>query len=426
MVYKTYDVKRIASECGIHWKTIDKIIRQAEKHFPEWDWQEDFDWQTHCSEIRDYGEREKELKRRLNLPLETEKEISIEMEKEKEEEIEWLLSSKEGVKQLLSRVYKDSLTKKQKIDLKEKLLNRPELATLIALYNGEEQDYAKRYLAEMVVAPTRKDVKDLLKADTLKIHSSKGWIKSINNVPVKSLRSIDLIKEIEGYEHIASEKADVGTIAIYRRGAIPEAIPVKPVRTYIPPPVEKPEVIKKPVEPLPPKPVEKPVAKIEPVVEKTLSEGIVDDYALPTSQMATGGKPIEKEYCFTCGRLVSTDEYADTVNSTNVYFCSEHCYQMRLHPPRVMPKTGMGQTVGWKGEGEIRRKITPRKWVSAKVVPKQVEKPAEAVSMPPVAEIDELIIKYSYGEILAMAKQHNIQSGPKVKMVTKLIEKSIL
>lgn len=286
MVYKPYDVKRIASECGIPWKTIDKIIRQAEKRVPEWDWQEDFDWYTHCSEIRDYGDREKELKRRLNIPLETEKEISIEVEREKEKEIEWLISSKEGVKQLLSRIYKDELTAKQKIELKEKLLNRPDLATLIALYDGEEQDYAKRYLAEMVIAPTRKDVKELLKSDTLKIHSYRGWIKSINDVPVKSLRSIDLIKEIEGYEHVASEKADEGTIAVYRR--------------------EKPVEVS---EPIPPKPVEKPP-------------------------------------------------------------------ELRIKKPET--------------------------------------------------KIDELVIKYSYAEVLAMAKQHNIQSGPKIKMVSELIEKKIL
>lgn len=402
-----YDVKRIANECGIPWKTVEKIIKQAEHRFPEWDWQQEFDWQTHCSEIRDYGDREGELKRRLKIPLETEKERGIELEKEMGEEIEWLLSSKEGVKQLLTRIYKNGLTAKQKTELKEALLNRPELATLIALYDGEEQDYARRYLAEMVVAPTRKDVKELLKSDTLKIHSSRGWIKSINGIPVKGLRSIDLIKEIDDFDLIASEKADVGSIGVYaRKGITVETAPYEPPKF------------------LPPKPKEKPAEGVS-----MPPEGTVDDYVIPSSRIAIGGKPIENEYCFTCGRLVASDEFTDMVNSTKVYFCSENCYDVRLYPPRVMPKTGIGQTVGYEAEGEIRRKMTPRRWASAKpekVAPKPVEKPVEAVSVPSVAKIDEIALKYSYGEILAMAKQHNIQSGPKFKMISKLIETGVL
>ena len=254
MIHKPYDVKRIASECGIPWKTIDKIIRQAEKRYPKWDWQEETDWYTLCSEIRDYGDREKELEQRLKIPLETEKEISIEMEKEKEEEIEWLLSSKEGVKQLLSRIYKNKLSPKQKAELKEKILNRPELATIIALYNGEEQDYAKRYLSEMVIGE-----------------------KPPEAIPIK-------LKEI----------------------------PIKPKKI-----------------------------KIEDIPELTISY------------------PEERE------RLAKAEV--------------------------TLPS-------------------------------KPIEKPVIAVSVPSVAEIDKLALKYSYAEVLAMTKEHKIPSGgPKIKMLNKLI-----
>lgn len=148
----------------------------------------------------------------------------------KEEEEEWLLGTKGGVKELLRRVYKNGLTKKEERRLKEKLLARPEFATLIALYDDEEQKYAKRFLAEMVIAPTRKDIEELLKADTIKIRSERGWIKSINNVPVKSLRSIDLAKELleKGFKHVAGEREN-GTVAIYSRKPEEVAIPIPPV-----------------------------------------------------------------------------------------------------------------------------------------------------------------------------------------------------
>jgi len=38
-------------------------------------------------------------------------------------------------------------------------------------------------------------------------------------------------------------------------------------------------------------------------------------------------------------------------------------------------------------------------------------------------KIEELSTQYSYVEVLTMAKQHNIRAGPKVKMLTKLLEK---
>lgn len=58
--------------------------------------------------------------------------------------------------------------------------------------------------------------------------------------------------------------------------------------------------------------------------------------------------------------------------------------------------------------------------------PEKEIKPVEAVPEPSVAKIDELATQYSYAEVLAMAKQHDIQSGPKIKMISKLIEKRIL
>lgn len=140
---------------GLHHKTIDKMISLLEKKGI--DWEEVIDWYTVGQEAREFGDIEKEVWRKLaaeygiSKPI-IEKGLGRELEEMEEKEIEYLLSSKEGVKQLLTRIYKNGLKPKEREILKEKILNRPDLATLIALYNGEAQEYAKRYLTEMVIA----------------------------------------------------------------------------------------------------------------------------------------------------------------------------------------------------------------------------------------------------------------------------------
>lgn len=282
------DVSRWTGLTGVE---VDSVVRFLEKK--DVDWQESVDWRTIGQDVADFADKYDAVWDKLiehgvvvERPLPV-SEIRRKEELWKEEEEEWLLGTKEGVKDLLRRIYKNGLTKKEEERLKEKMLNRPELATLIALYNGEEQDYARRYLAEMVVAPTRKDVKELLKADTIKIRSERGWIKSINDVPVKPLRSIDLVKELveEDFKLVTGAREN-GTVAIYSR--------------------KKPEEFVRPIPPIPEKP------------------------------------------------------------------------------------------------------------------------PVEAAPVVPEAKIEELVTQYSYTEVLKMAQEHRIPSGPKAKMLNKLLEKGIL
>jgi len=58
--------------------------------------------------------------------------------------------------------------------------------------------------------------------------------------------------------------------------------------------------------------------------------------------------------------------------------------------------------------------------------PKKEIKAAEAVPVPPEAKIEELATKYSYAEVLKIAKEHGMQPASKMKMIAKLIEKEIL
>lgn len=157
------DVSRWTGLTGVE---VDSIVRFLKEK--DVDWQQVPDWKTIGEDVADFADKYSAVWDKLiehgvviERPLPV-SEIHRKEELWKEEEEEWLLSTREGVKELLRRVYKNGLTKKEKDRLKEKLLNRPEFATLIALYNGVEQEHAKRFLAEMVIAPTRKDVKELL------------------------------------------------------------------------------------------------------------------------------------------------------------------------------------------------------------------------------------------------------------------------
>ena len=327
---------------GIHHKTLEQFINQLQREYPEVDWQQGFDWEMEGPEIRDIGgssERLAELKRRFHLSLKTVKERDIEIEKAKEEEIEYLTGSKTGVKQLLKRIYKDpSISMKQKEALKEVVIaGAPEITTLIALYNGEEQDYARRFLREMVLSPTI-EIRDLLKADTLKIKSSRGWIQEINDVPlVKPVRSIDLVEKIADYELMASQPGKDFTVAVYKKKDV-----LKPVEAPEPVPI-----------PLPAKPVEKPSMPVsappsdkKPTVEVFVSE--------ESREVTEGNRLPGMEFCYRCGRIVKYDKYSRQINGQTVYYCSEHCYE--TPPPAVVSKYGTGQTVSKYTVAEIRRK----------------------------------------------------------------------
>jgi len=389
------DILEISRLSGIHHKTLEQFIKQVEKEDPWFDWQQDFDWGAEGPEIRDIGgsqERLDELKRRVHSTLKTEREKAVQIKKAKEEELEYLSGSKEGVKTLLRQIYKDpSLSKKQKEELKEHVIaSAPEIATLIALYNGEEREYAQRFLREMVLSPTA-ELRDLLKGDTLKIRSERGWIKAINDVPLKKpIRSIDFVEKLADFEHMASQPGN-GTIAVYKRKKpLLKPVELKPVdpeqlrmgikvemeHTDDPQIAEKiardhlmeipdyytrlikmeEEAIKKPkveLKPVPPKPEEiKPEAVIiKPEAKKPIASAFV---AEESKEVTEGNRLPGMEFCYRCGRIVKYDKYQREVKGQTVYYCSEYCYETPI--PKAISKYGTGQTVSKETVTEIRRK----------------------------------------------------------------------
>lgn len=223
---------------GLSGVELEHIIDALEKQ--DVDWEQVIDWEQEIAEARDFGKRTETVWKKLqrygiSKPMLV-SEVGREIKKAEMEEVESLIGSKEGVKTLLRRIYKDpSLSRKQREYLKNQLVGAaPEYATLVALYNGEEMDYAKRFLKEMVLGPTS-EIRDLLKGDTLKIRSERGWIKEINDIPLKkAVRSIDFVEHLKDFEVMASQPGD-GTIAVYKRKTV---IPM----VEIPKPVEKPPV----------------------------------------------------------------------------------------------------------------------------------------------------------------------------------------
>ncbi len=219
-----------ADKSGIHKKIVKKYFAELEKAGIDW---QHFDIETIADEIRDFGQtgghlEHPELRKRLGLPPVIEKHAEIEAE---EQQIEGMLHDKPGIKSLLDRIYENkNLTRKQKDELKEKIIGgAPEIVTLLALYNDKTKDYAKQFLREMVLSPTA-DIRDFLKLNTLKIKSSRGWIKEINDVPLKkNIRSIDFVEKLKDYDLTASQPSKDFTIAIYSRKDVAIQPPVAKV-----------------------------------------------------------------------------------------------------------------------------------------------------------------------------------------------------
>jgi len=200
MVNLTDDpVTWFAEKSGIHKTIVKKYFEELEKSGVDW---QNLDIETIAEEIRDFSQtggrlEHPELRKRLGLSPVIEKTAEIEA---MAEEIESLLGDKPGVKTLLKRIYENKeLSDKQKDELKQKIIaGAPEIATLIALYDGKEQDYAKRFLSEMVLGPeleptkpvpegkiedylikySYKEASDLAKENNLRISGSKFKIIS--------------------------------------------------------------------------------------------------------------------------------------------------------------------------------------------------------------------------------------------------------
>lgn len=147
------DISRWTGLSGIQ---VDHIIKALEKK--DIDWAQVIDWETLGGDVRDFAERYDMVWKKLgsmygiSKPV-IETGIRREITKAEEKELEYLTTFKEGVKTLLRRIYEEvDLSEQEREKLKDKLLEMaPELPTIIALFDGREQEYAKRFIEEKVL-----------------------------------------------------------------------------------------------------------------------------------------------------------------------------------------------------------------------------------------------------------------------------------
>jgi len=121
--------------------------------------------------------------------------------------------------------------------------------TLIALYNGDEQPFAKRWLGEEVIAPTPEDVKLLIDKPMFSVLSKRGWVKAIDGVYLKKpIRSTKFVKLIPDSRLIHSEqREDVGSVSVYRKeGAVEPISPIIKEKPVIPVEIVPQPIIKLP------------------------------------------------------------------------------------------------------------------------------------------------------------------------------------
>ena len=238
-----YTKEQIRKWCGIHWTKLDNILKELDKKDIDW---ASADWPTICSEASDFGDIEEAVWSHLKSEgivagrMISESQLGHEMERYRAGEEEFLHGTKEGVKEILKRIYKDpSISKKQKERMKQVLKQEGSayFATLIALYNGEEQPYAKRWLGEEVIAPTPEDVKLLIDKPMFSVLSKRGWVKAIDGVYLKQpMRSTKFVKLIPDSRLIHSEeRGEAGRVAVYRKEepVLPALEPVVPISPII-------------------------------------------------------------------------------------------------------------------------------------------------------------------------------------------------
>lgn len=175
--------KRISRLTGLTGIEVDHILRGLEKAGVD---PEAIDWETLGHEIadkanpyeaawdwlaRNYG-ISKPVEIGLDRKLKEYREMQEEYEREYEEMEKYL--TEEGIREALRKLYSPETPPEEKEEIKEKILFRSKdyewiplgIVTKIAIRDGNEQEYAKRFLSEYVKPPekkvTKKDVYNVL------------------------------------------------------------------------------------------------------------------------------------------------------------------------------------------------------------------------------------------------------------------------
>jgi len=153
---------------GLSGVELNHIISMLEKKGI--DWQQVPDWKTIGEDIGDrsnpYIQVWLKLAEMYGIEKpETSQELKIVEQRWDDEEAEELMRTKEGVRELLRRIYKDPFVPKTKKEHYKDLLLEEHpagLAVALALYDGAEKEYARRFIGEEVLPMTSKELREIM------------------------------------------------------------------------------------------------------------------------------------------------------------------------------------------------------------------------------------------------------------------------
>lgn len=391
-----YTKEQIRKWCGIHWTKLDNILKELDEKDIDW---ASADWPTICSEASDFGDIEEAIWSHLKSEgivsgrIISESQLGHEMEKYEAGEEEFLQDTKEGVKEILKRIYKDpSISKKQKERMKEVLKQESSAyyATLIALYNGEAQSFAKRWLGEEVIAPTPEDVKLLIDKPVFSVLSKRGWIKAIDGVYLKQpMRSTKFVKLIPECKLIHSEeRGEPGRVAVYRKTEPEYGKPSEFTR--------------------------------KPFTHEELVEGYKKEYEKIGEKPPILSKPDEKELTI-LQNIDNAKRHLELFKKRKDETMIEETEMLLGNYKRILEAY---RRLKEKGE-LIPPAIEEKPVITAETTP-QPEKPTVILKAPEIIlepKSEDLILQYGYSELKKIARDKGIRvSGSKAKMIEKLLE----
>ena len=373
---------------GLTGLDLDNIIRYMDEQGI--DAEQGFDWKTLGEDApsRDYKGIMKQLRNMYAYvkPL-SQEEISISIDKADKEEAESMMNTKEGVKELLRRIYIDPLVSKKKKDYYKNILletNPAGLATAIALYNGEAKDWAKRFLGEEIVPVATHEVKKIMEQKKyVRLLTSEGMVKSIDGrylkEPVKATEFVAQTGECEPVpgsgERVAVGKNKDGTI----KWGYFQIYSCK----------REPPVTLKPIDPN---------LKVDP---NELYKGI----------------EIEKEHTedWETARKIAMHHLAEN----KFYYTYLEKMEKEMAEAKKEVEPTMIPILKYIHEIPITevKMRAPQKIVS-------VEEPQLYVGIP-TAKLTELDQKYSSQDIMQLARVHRIKIGKKTDMITALVQKGV-
>ena len=210
---------------GLRGVEVNHLLEQLERRGV--DWAEVVDWKTLGEEIKDRGNKYEAAWEWLYThygftpPHDVLTRIREKEERFKEAEEEWLLSSKEGVKEALRRIYEGKLSPPEERELREKLREiAPSWIATIAVWDGVEREYAKKFLAEEIISATEKEAAEIIKGkNRFTVVTSRGKVVSIDGIPVKemSVESFMSLIEREGFKPVSSMSTREGTETVFAK-----------------------------------------------------------------------------------------------------------------------------------------------------------------------------------------------------------------